>query len=75
MPQALEEGICPYPDTLRYGAGPGRSPIVKRGLEKSAEACPIAKRTGVIVVGATSYAKRGGLTTSEGLNVRLFQML
>jgi len=57
MPQGSEEGICPYPDTLRYGAGPGRSPIVKRGLEKSA---------GVIVVGETSFGKAGeGLTPAK----------
>ena len=42
------------------------SDAAEAASEKSAE---------VIVVGATSYAKRGRLTTSEGLNVKLFQML
>ena len=42
------------------------SGVAQAAREKSAE---------VIVVGATSYAKRGSLTTNEGLNVKLFQML
>jgi|GEM_PF-2958036 len=53
MWQALTEGYSPYR---------GRSPIVQRGLEKSAE---------VIVVGATSSATRRRLTTNEGLNIKL----
>jgi group II intron reverse transcriptase/maturase len=35
----------------------------------------IGESAEVIVVGATSPPKAGGLTTSEGLNVKLFQML
>ena len=60
MRQALTEGYSPYR---------GRSlGSVQTGTEKSAEACPVAKHIGVIVVKATSRYredKNGGLTLAK----------